>query len=125
MGFQRNTVIVRAVRDQHQSVAETARRYNVSRQWVYTLLRRYEEHGTDGLRPASRAPRRRPHTTAEAVQQKVTALRQELVAAGADAGTAVLMLIEDDYVRTSDANTGEIIAEHTIDPAKDYQPRTR
>ena len=41
------------------------------------------------------------------------------------AGTAVLMLIENDSVRTSDANTGEIIAEHTIDPAKDYQPRTR
>ena len=43
----------------------------------------------------------------------------------AHAGTAVLMLIQDDYVRTSNASTGETIAEHTIDPTKDYQPRTR
>jgi len=37
----------------------------------------------------------------------------------------VLLLIHDRDVTTSDANTGEIIAEHTIDPARDYQPKKR
>jgi transposase InsO family protein len=41
------------------------------------------------------------------------------------AGTAVLLLIDGEHVSTSDATTGEVIAEHTIDPTKGYQPRTR
>jgi transposase InsO family protein len=41
----------------------------------------------------------------------------------AHAGTPVLMLIHDRDIVTSNANTGEIIAEHTIDPTHDYQPR--
>lgn len=41
----------------------------------------------------------------------------------AHAGTAVLLLIHDRNVVTSDATTGEIIAEHTIDPTRDYQPK--
>ena len=41
----------------------------------------------------------------------------------AHAGTPVLMLIHDRNVTTSDANTGEIIAEHTIDPTRNYQPK--
>ncbi|WP_091493040.1 IS481 family transposase [Microbacterium pygmaeum] len=41
----------------------------------------------------------------------------------AHAGTPVLLLIHDRDVVTSNANTGEIIAEHTIDPNRDYQPR--
>lgn len=90
MGFQRNKVIVKAVLDQHQSVAEVARRHNLSRQWIYTLLRRYEEHGTDGLHPRSRTPHRLPHTTDPAIRQKVIVLRQELVDSGADAGAATI-----------------------------------
>lgn len=31
------------------------------------------------------------------------------------------MLIHDRHVATSDAETGEVIAEHTIDPTKGYQ----
>lgn len=41
----------------------------------------------------------------------------------AHAGTAVLLLIHDQNVVTSNATTGEIIAEHTIDPDRDYQPK--
>ncbi len=33
------------------------------------------------------------------------------------------MLIHDRNITTSDANTGEIIAEHTIDPTRNYQPK--
>jgi len=41
----------------------------------------------------------------------------------AHAGTPVLLLIHDRNVVTSNANTGEIIAEHTIDPTRNYQPK--
>ena len=41
----------------------------------------------------------------------------------AHAGTPVLILIRNHDVSISDANTGEIIAEHTIDTTRDYQPR--
>lgn len=38
-------------------------------------------------------------------------------------GTPVLMLIHDRDVTISSMNTGQIISEFTIDPAKNYQPR--
>lgn len=44
------------MRDQHLTVAQAATRYGVSRQWVYTLLTRYDTHGVDVLTPRSKAP---------------------------------------------------------------------
>jgi len=41
----------------------------------------------------------------------------------AHTGTRVLLLVHDRDVTTSDLATGEILAEHTIDPTKRYQPR--
>jgi transposase InsO family protein len=41
------------------------------------------------------------------------------------AGRPVLMLIQDRHVVTSDAETGEVLTEHHIDPARDYQRPTR
>lgn len=37
-------------------------------------------------------------------------------------GEHILMLIHDDHVTTTNAATAELLAEHAIDPAKDYQP---
>ncbi|MDT0156179.1 helix-turn-helix domain-containing protein [Microbacterium sp. ARD32] len=53
----KNLVIVRAVTDQGLTHAEAATRYGVTRQWVHTLVRRYEQEGPDGVAPRSRAPR--------------------------------------------------------------------
>jgi len=39
----------------------------------------------------------------------------------AHAGQPVLMLINDQHVLTSHAETGEILTEHHIDPTRDYQ----
>ncbi|GGH45236.1 helix-turn-helix domain-containing protein [Microbacterium album] len=76
----KNLVIVRVVREQGLTPAEASARFGVSRQWVHTLLTRYDTDGPDGVAPRSRAPKTRP-------------------------------------------GTGEIIAEHTIDPTRDYQPQ--
>lgn len=40
-------------------------------------------------------------------------------------GQPVLLLIHDEHVITSHAETGEVLAEHHIDPTRDYQPATR
>lgn len=37
-------------------------------------------------------------------------------------GEHILMLIHDDQVTVTNAATGEVLAEHLIDPTKDYQP---
>lgn len=43
----------------------------------------------------------------------------------AHAGQPVLLLIHDQHVVTSHTETGEVLAEHHIDPDRDYQPPTR
>lgn len=86
----KNLVIVRAVRDQGLTHAQAASRFGVTRQWVHTLVRRYEAAGPSGLTPRSRAPKTRPGTTASATRDRIIALRRELVASGADAGPATI-----------------------------------
>ncbi len=45
----RHLVIVRSVRDQHLTIAQAATRYGLCRQWVYTLLTRYDVHDLNRL----------------------------------------------------------------------------
>lgn len=83
---EKNLVIVRSVLDQGLTAAQAAARYGVTRQWVHTLIRRYQTEGLDGLSPRSKAPASRPGTTSEAVRDRILQLRKDLTAAGADAG---------------------------------------
>lgn len=84
--LDQNRVIVLAVVQMGLSPAEAARRFHVSRQWVYTLLRRYREHGEAGLEPRSRRPATHPTATPETIQSRIRELRDELTTAGLDAG---------------------------------------
>lgn len=86
----KNLVIVRAVREQGLTHAEAAARFGVTRQWVHTLVTRYDADGVDGVAPRSRAPRARPGSTPDAVRERIIALRTQLVADGADAGPATI-----------------------------------
>jgi hypothetical protein len=49
-------LVVTGVRLEGRTVSEVARDYDVSRQWVYTLLARYDTEGEAGLEPRSRRP---------------------------------------------------------------------
>ncbi len=69
-------VIVRSVVNQEMPAAHVAARFGVTRQWVYTLLRRYEADGPDGLAPRSRAPHSQPGKTVDAVRERIVELRQ-------------------------------------------------
>ena len=86
----RHLVIVRSVRDQHLTVAQAATRYGVCRQWVYTLLARYDTHGVDGLTPRSKAPHTTPGALPQALVDQIISLRHHLTAEGADAGALTI-----------------------------------
>ena len=51
--------------------------YGISRPTGYGLWRRWQEEGEAGLEERSRAPRRHPNQTAEAIEQQVLQLRRE------------------------------------------------
>ncbi|MDF2991497.1 MAG: transposase [Microbacterium sp.] len=82
----RNRVIVFAVVKGGLSPAEAADRFNVGRQWVHVLLKRYREQGDPGLEPRSRRPKSSPTSTSAAARTRVLVLRAELEAAGLDHG---------------------------------------
>ena len=79
----RHLVIVRSVRDQHLTVAQAATRYGVSRQWVYTLLTRYNTHGVGRAHSTLESPHATPGALRQALVDQIINLRRELTAEGA------------------------------------------
>lgn len=127
MGTAKNIVIVRAVIDQGRTVAQTARRHRVSRQWVYTLLRRYRQGGTEALATRSRAPHHRPISIGAAVRARICRLREDLVAAGADAGAETIAWhLEREARPVPAASTIHRILRESglVAAARDYQPQS-
>lgn len=72
------------------SVTAAAAQSGISRGHLHRLLRRYRDAGIDGLEPRSRRPRTSPGRTPDALRDRITALRVELVARGLDAGPATI-----------------------------------
>lgn len=65
---------------------ELARSHPISRSWLFRLLARYREGGSAALEPRSRRPHACPQQFGQEVVDAVLQLRQELTAAGDDAG---------------------------------------
>lgn len=78
--------IVDAVVLEHRSPTRLARDHDISERWVFELLRRFREGGYAALEPRSRRPRSCPHQVDAKVQALIVKLRNELTAAGHDAG---------------------------------------
>ena len=78
--------IVDAVLIERRSPTELARDHGISRRWIHKLVKRFHEGGYAALEPRSRRPHSCSHQTAADVQAQIVKLRQELVAAGHDAG---------------------------------------
>jgi transposase InsO family protein len=78
--------IVDAVVLERRSPTELARDHGITRRWIHKLVKRFKEGGYSALEPRSRRPHSCPHQISSDVQAKVMRLRQELVAAGHDAG---------------------------------------
>lgn len=86
MNTHKNQAIVAAVTQGRMTVSGAARHFNVSRQWIYELLKRVELEGPEGTVARSRAPHSRPGTTNPVIKQRIIDLRLLYVAQGKDAG---------------------------------------
>jgi transposase InsO family protein len=123
----KNLVIVRAVHEQGLTHAEAATRFGLTRQWVHTLVRRYEHEGPDWVAPRSRAPKTRPGTIPPAIRDRIIQLRRELTRSGADAGPATIgwHLEQEGHPTPSTATIRRILhAAGLIVPAPAKRPRS-
>ncbi|MBO0713982.1 MAG: transposase [Acidimicrobiales bacterium] len=82
--------VIRAHLKEGRPLAELARAHGVSRSWVYKLLARYRREGEAGLEPRSRRPHRSPNRIADRYEERIVALRKELVDHGFDAGAETI-----------------------------------
>lgn len=83
-------VIVLSVVHQGLTKAEAARKFDVSWQWVHTLVTRYESGGLDSLEPRSRRPADSSRRTPDALRDRIIQLRQQLTADGLDSGPVTI-----------------------------------
>lgn len=81
-------VIVLSLLHDGLSPTEAARRFGVSRQWIYQLLARYKAGGLEALEPASRRPKTNSRALTNELRSQIIALRRHLLAQGLDAGAA-------------------------------------
>src|SRR5438477_8619747 len=73
-----------------RSPTEIAGSHGISRSWIYELVRRFREGGYEALEPRSRRPHSCSHQVSADVQAAILGLRQELIAAGHDAGARTI-----------------------------------
>jgi len=78
--------IVDAVVLEHRSPTQLARDHDISKRWIFKLLRRFKEGGYAALEPRSRRPKSCSHQVEAKVQKLIVKLRRELTEAGHDAG---------------------------------------
>ncbi|HZC51926.1 MAG TPA: IS481 family transposase [Mycobacterium sp.] len=84
-------VLIMAVTVEGRTKSEVARDYGVTRQWVQTLVRRYQLEGEAAFEPHSRRPRSSPHRIGQDVEDAIVALRKQLAEAGHDAGAETIV----------------------------------
>ena len=82
--------VVEAVVLEGRSYREVARAHGVSKSWVAKLVARYREGGESALAPRSKAPKRIPHRTPDALEDEIVGLRKELSDLGVDAGALTI-----------------------------------
>ena len=82
--------VVDAVVVEGRSYREVARAHGVSKSWVGKLVGRFRAGGYPAIEPRSRAARRIPHRTPDALEDEIVALRKELAELGVDAGAQTI-----------------------------------
>ncbi|OIQ78258.1 integrase core domain protein [mine drainage metagenome] len=84
----RSQVIILSLLHDGLNPTEAARRFGVSREWIYQLLARYKTDGLEGLEPRSRKPLTNPRVLTQEQREEIIRLRQHLLTQGLDAGAA-------------------------------------
>ena len=75
-GAAHRLAVIRHAQEVTGNVSLTCRYFGITRQAFYIWLRRYEEHGLEGLRDRSRRPHTSPHATKPEIVGKIVYLRQ-------------------------------------------------
>ena len=83
-------MVVDAVLLEGRSVREVARSFGVSKTFVAKLVKRFKEGGAENLEPRSRAHHADPQKTPLDIEDRVVALRKQLLDYGVDAGAATI-----------------------------------
>ena len=102
-------LVITAVVVEGRSQSAVARDYQVSRQWVNTLVQRYRAEGEAAFWPRSRRPHHSPQAIPAEVEDTIVRLRKQLTRDGLDAGAET---IAAHLART--APTGSVPATSTI-----------
>ncbi|CPR11567.1 transposase fora [Mycobacterium bohemicum DSM 44277] len=79
-------LVITAVTVEGRSKSEVARDYDLSRQWVQQLCKRYEADGDAAFVPHSRRPHHSPQAVPADVEDRIVRLRKTLTKRGLDAG---------------------------------------
>jgi transposase InsO family protein len=82
--------LVDAVVLEGRSYREVARAHGVCKSYVGKLVGRFRDGGYDAIEPRSRAPKRIPHRTPDALEDEIVTLRKELLELGVDAGAQTI-----------------------------------
>jgi transposase InsO family protein len=82
--------VVEAVTLEGRSCREVAAAYGVSKSWVAVLVSRYRSGGYEAIEARSRAPNRIPHRTPPEVEDRIVAMRKDLLDEGLDAGAETI-----------------------------------
>ena len=123
----RNLAIIKAVREQHQPVARVATRFNVSRQWVYALLRRYDTGGPQAVKPKSKAPHSNPRAVSKKLKKTIINMRKQLDHSGLDSGAETIQfhLEQQGMYAPSTSTIVRILRDHgLVQPEPKKRPRT-
>jgi transposase InsO family protein len=120
-------LVITAVVVEGRSQAAVAREYRVSKGWVSKLVARWRTEGDTAFEPRSRRPHTSPRRTPAATDKLILELRDQLVAAGLDAGadTIVWHLATHHQLAVSRATVYRCLRRHgrtRIEPAK--RPRS-
>jgi transposase InsO family protein len=102
-------LVITAVVVEGRSQSAVARDYELSRQWVNQLVKRYRVEGEAAFSPRSRRPHHSPHAVPARLEDEIVVLRKQLAKEGLDAGAAT---IAAHLART--APTGSVPATSTI-----------
>ncbi len=86
----KSKVIVLTLLHEGASVADIAKRYGVSRQWVYVLRDRYTAGGLQVLEPGSRQPLSNSRRISDQIREQILSLRIELERQGLDNGAETI-----------------------------------
>ena len=107
-----------------QTMVELCAQFGVSRETGYVWLRRYREHGRDGLGELNRAPVLHPNQTAAGVEQAVLELRQAHMRWGPRKLKRILERDQPGRVWPATSTIGEIVKRAGLVVARKKPRRT-